>query len=77
MKAPEKIFFPNDINLLTKLSLVIKQKGDVCYISKDSILSKLTERMEQAKVDAGGCSNMHASGKYIAYQEVIDLINEL
>ena len=47
------------------------------YISQGSLLSKLTERMEQAKVDAGGCSNMHASGKYIAYQEVIDLINEL
>ena len=37
MKAPDKIFFPNDINLLTKLSLVIKQKDDVCYIRKDVV----------------------------------------
>lgn len=47
------------------------------YIRKDSILSKLTERMEQAKVEAGGCSNMHASGKYLAYQEMVDLIESL
>lgn len=38
MKAPDKVFFPNDINLLTKLSLLIKQKGDVCYIRKDALL---------------------------------------
>lgn len=38
MKAPDKVFFPNDINLLTKLSLILKQKGDVCYIRKDAIL---------------------------------------
>ena len=37
MKAPDKVFFPNDINLLTKISLVIKQKGDVCYIRKDLV----------------------------------------
>lgn len=47
------------------------------YIRKDTLLSKLTKLMDQAKVDAGGCSNMHASGKYIAYQEMVDLVKEL
>ena len=41
MKAPDKVFFPNDINLLTKLSLLIEQKGDICYIRKDTLLEKL------------------------------------
>lgn len=47
------------------------------YIRKDYLLSKLTERTEQAKIEARGCSNMHASGKYIAYQEMVNLIESL
>lgn len=49
MEAPDKVFFPNDINLLTKISLVIKQKDDVCYIRMDTLLKYL--RNEFAIVD--------------------------
>lgn len=76
MKAPDKIYidpnYPYEPYGETQEDL-----DDIVYICKDSLLSKLTERMEQAKVEAGGCSNMHAAGKYISYQEMIDLIKEL
>lgn len=56
-----------------------KQKDVACaeYINKNLLIVGLTKLMEQAKVDAGGCSNMHTSGKYIAYQEMVDLIESL
>ena len=78
MKAPGKVYCWRGV-LGSFYCSPQKQKDVVCaeYINKDSLLSKLTERMEQAKVEAGGCSNMHASGKYIAYQEMVNLINEL
>ena len=47
MKAPDKVFFPNDINLLTKLSLVLKQEGDICYIRKDALLEWIKKEMEK------------------------------
>lgn len=47
MKAPDKVFFPNDINLLTKLSLVLKQEGDICYIRKDAVLEWIKKEMEK------------------------------
>ena len=57
MKAPDKVFFPNDINLLTKLSLVIKQKGDVCYIRKNALLEWAKEKAEDYK----GTANIRRS----------------
>lgn len=57
MKAPDKVFFPNDINLLTKLSLVIKQKGDICYIRKDALLEWAKEKAEDYK----GTANIRRS----------------
>lgn len=52
MKAPDKVFFPNDINLLTELSLRIKQKGDVCYIRKD-IADEMVKSAEDHAYFAG------------------------
>lgn len=54
MEAPDKVFFPNDINLLTKLSLVIKQKGDVCYIRKDALLDYFHQRVEELNSPLNG-----------------------
>lgn len=66
MKAPDKVFFPNDINLLTRLSLVIKQKGDVCYIRKDAMLDWLKERRAE-----------HSFEVRKAYQRTIEKIESL
>ena len=57
MKAPDKVFFPNDINLLTKLSLVMKQKGDVCYLRKDVLLEWAKEKANDYK----GTANIRRS----------------
>lgn len=77
MNAPDKVFFPNDINLLTKLSLIIKQKGDVCYIRKDALLDWTKERKEQMKIEAAGCGNMLAAGEYLAYDKMIEQIESM
>lgn len=66
MNAPDKIFFPNDINMLIRLSLVIKQKGDVCYIRKDTLLDWLKERRAE-----------HSFEVRKAYQRTIEKIESL
>ena len=78
MKAPGKVYCWRGV-LGSFYCSPQKQKDVVCaeYINKDFLLSKLTERTEQAKFEARGCANMHALGKYIAYQEMVDLIKEL
>lgn len=72
MKAPDKVFFPNDINLLTKLSLAIKQKGDVCYIRKDALLEYLTERRKGLS-----SGDSFVAGERKMLKEIIEKIESL
>lgn len=72
MKAPDKVFFPNDINLLTKLSLVLKQKGDVCYIRKDALLEWAKARKAELT-----SSESFVAGERKIIKEVIDKIESL
>lgn len=74
MKAPDKIFFPNDINLLTKLSLVIKQKDDVCYIHKDVLLEWAKKELENAEVTD---FDEFGRGEVIAYRRIVDKLNSM
>lgn len=78
MKAPDKVFFPNDINLLTKLSLVIKQKDDVCYIRKDTLLEWLEALKVQAfeiREDDGG--DVFYGSRIELLEEVVNKIESL
>lgn len=77
MKAPDKVFFPNDINLLTKISLVIKQKGDVCYIRKDALLEWAKEHYDRLKCIYNVTPASVVGGKMDAYKEIIDKINAI
>lgn len=70
MKAPDKVFFPNDINLLTKLSLVLKQEGDICYIRKDAMLEWVEKELNK-------CVGNSSWQKFNTLQEVIDKINSI
>lgn len=63
MKAPDKVFFPNDINLLTRLSIGIKQKGDVCYIRKDALLEWMDENIKELNVLYGEIFIAHVKDK--------------
>lgn len=56
MKALDKVFFPNDINLLTALSLRIKQKGDVCYIRKDMVVDAIKLAYGKVSMNSFDCS---------------------
>lgn len=76
MKAPDKVFFPNDINLLTKLSLVIKQKGDVCYIRKDALLEWAKEH-KRAIETHGDEKDAYSRGEYSVLNLLIDKIEAL
>lgn len=78
MKAPDKVFFPNDINLLTRLSLVIKQKDDVCYIRKDALLEWLRKEADKsynsfAREELG----LEARHRGLDFEEVIRKIKSL
>lgn len=73
MKAPDKVFFPNDINLLTKLSLVLKQKGDVCYIRKDALLEWAKKNNKRIDTEEGDYSLGYVS----AMIDLIDKINAM
>ena len=72
MKAPDKVFFPNDINLLTKLSLVIKQKDDVCYIRKDTLIEWAKKEMVEWSSESAT-----AQGVKMGLTLVIDKIESL
>ena len=72
MKAPDKVFFPNDINLLTKLSLVLKQKDDVCYIRKDALLKKIDDVI--AHLSDGSLTGYYES---LAYKDIRELIESM
>jgi len=74
MKAPDKVFFPNDINLLTKLSLVIKQKDDVCYIRKDALLEWAKKELENAEITD---FDEFGRGEVIAYRRIVDKLNSM
>ena len=47
------------------------------YLHKNALLEWAKEKQEQMKIEAGGCSNMLAAGKYLAYSELIEKIESL
>lgn len=79
MKAPDKVFFPNDINLMTKLSLVIKQKDDVCYIRKDALLEWLQNEYKANAwfYETHAKPNAIHSTRCETYKKVIEKIESL
>jgi len=78
MKAPDKVFFPNDINLLTKLSLVLKQKDDVCYIRKDALIEWLQPRANELKQRwMANPADEEAFHKQIVFSSIIDKLNSM
>lgn len=72
MKAPDKVFFPNDINLLTILCLRMEQKGDVCYIRKDALLEWL-----DGKLTIEGATEGYVGGYDSALKDVINKLNSM
>ena len=77
MKAPDKVFFPNDINLLTKLSLVLKQEGDICYIRMDTLLKYLRNEFAIVDFHLKAQDDPVWWGQRNALQQVIDKIESL
>lgn len=77
MEAPDKVFFPNDINLLTKLSLVLKQEGDICYIRMDTLLKYLRNEFAIVDFHLKGQDDPVWWGQRNAFQQVIDKIESL
>jgi hypothetical protein len=77
MEAPKKIY----VSIGTRQSLIARAgqtlKSDIEYIRKDALLEWAKEKQEQMKIEAGGCSNMLAAGKYLAYSELIEKIESL
>lgn len=45
------------------------------YIRKDALLRWAKEKQEQMKIEAGGCYNMLAAGKFLAFEEIIEKLN--
>lgn len=78
MKAPDKVFFPNDINLPTKLSLLIKQKGDVCYIRKDALLEKINAQIKMCEeLKAEGRGDVFYAAEIDAFEQTKRMIESL
>ena len=74
MKVPDKIFI-HEVSA-KKLS---EPHADyhLEYIRKDALLEWLLEQKNKAKIAAGGCFNMQASGKFLAYDELIEKLNTM
>lgn len=79
---PDKIYvreYPDGLNQFWDR----KKRDDVVatiyheFIRKDALLEWAKEKREQMKIEAGGCSNMAAAGKYLAYSELIDKLNSM
>lgn len=82
MKAPDKIYvreYPDGLNQFWER----KKRDDVIatipheYIRKDALLEWAKEKQWQMKIEAGGCSNMLAAGKLLAYEAIIKKIESL
>lgn len=82
MKAPDKIYSVVTIydydNTRGAWSCVkVDGLSNTEYIRKDALLEWVKEKQEQMKIEAGGCSNMLAAGKLLAYGEIIEKIKSL
>lgn len=80
--APDKIYVSRNFsedNSPHGLWYLNKSEHDINveYIRKDALLEWAEEKREQMKIEAGGCSNMAAAGKYLAYSELIDKLNSM
>lgn len=73
MKAPDKIY----LHEISAEELTENFPYHICYIRKDALMEWAKENQEQMKIEAGGCTNMLAAGKYLAYKEIIDKIESL
>lgn len=76
MKAPDKIYvnIPGDY---WHPGTDDKVNTDTEYARKDALLDWAKEKQEQMKIEAGGCSNMLAAGKFLAFKELIEKIESL
>lgn len=87
MTAPDKIYVPitegqevavNDWSGLPMAQYDYKKVVDnICYIRKDALVEWAKGQREKAKIAAGGCLNMQASGKFLAYDELIEKLNTM
>ena len=50
---------------------------NIAYIRKDALLEWAKEKQRRMKIEAGGCYNTLAAGKFIAYKEIFDKIESL
>lgn len=76
MKAPDKIYvnIPGDY---WHPGTDEKVNTDTEYIRKDALLEWAKEKQWQMKIETGGCSNMLAAGKLLAYEAIIKKIELL
>lgn len=61
---------------------MLKTAEDHAYFAgqeklRETLLEWAKEKREQMKIEAGGCSNMLASGKYLAFEEAIKKLESL
>ena len=75
---PDKIFVSSDpFGFMYAYDMEHHPPHGEEYIRKDALMEWAKEKREQMKNEAGGCSNMMASGKYLAYSELIEKIESL
>ena len=81
MNAPDKFYIqPRTIDELPRQNIIYTKRlsdTSIEYLRKDALLAWAKERAESERISAGGCANMHAAGKFLAYKELFDKINSL
>lgn len=78
MKTPDKIFVSTDpFGFMSGHYMENHPPHGEEYIRKDALMEWAEEKRDQMKNEAGGCSNMAAAGKYLAYSDLIEKIESL
>lgn len=77
MKAPDKIYIEQKAVMYNRVFTEPCKHDDYEYIYKDTLMEWMKEKKEQMKIEAGGCSNMLAAGKLLAFEEVIKKLESL
>ena len=77
MKAPDKIYIfqDGDEHWYKPEEWETPPSNRIEYTRKDALLEWAKEKQEQMKIEAGGCYNMLAAGKFLAFEEIIEKIN--
>ena len=77
---PDKIYVgirPSKIKNVVYITITGESPNAKEYVRKDALLDWAKSQQAQMKIEAGGCSNMHATGKWIMLQELIEKLNSL